>query len=503
MRAVLSEREAVLGECAVALSICEILLSECEVALSKPRALLCRHPHTKSDIPLDEAFVVNREERSELQALRLQLSDMLAELKALNAEVDEAVAFLEQAGLDTENLLALKRIEAAARNFAFSDAVRAVILLKDADSIQQDADSIQHKKVEDCMTESMAKEPCKFQDSVFRAVQAAFKDQMGGKSNRWKLLQRALSWIVSDGNESKVPTFNDVKCAIRTEYERQWADAEKQCYAKYRAAGLCIGWAKAVFTSNQIEKRRKAARDDFAAVANEVIDDLCEEFHDSSKLPCIVTHIGLQSKSIGYMSDSHMYRWSTGTQSWQQKIEVQCTRTVHEPSKVECTVQSVLPADVSGLLPSWSSSNQCGFVLPEEDLPLLIHPIEPTRSVLVVTGTGEVFLVPRNRGNGAFVERDGLLRVRRDVSKASYDPAGRFLCLFSRGENQAVVYRFDVQFKTLQQTGQPLNFADHGLDHVCNAMLIPGKKVRARKPARVGACPLGRSLRVCASALAK
>lgn len=421
----------------------------------------------KEHIPRDEAIIIDWDERSELQALRLQMSDLQAELRDLNAEVDKAVAFLEKAGLDTERLSVLKRQESAAQNVAFSDAVEAVGLLKYPDIVQ-------HSMLEKFRQESAAKEPRHFQEDVFEAVHTALeehvgggKGQMGGSSTRRNRLQRILPWL-SDGGAKKVPGFDDFKRKIRAEYDRQWADAEKQRYAKYRAAGLLISLAKMQFYDHQIEKRRKAARNSFAAALNEVIDDLCKQFQDSSKLPCIITRIS-----------------SSSFWPHQHRVQVHFTYAKMEPSNVGCTVQSVLPSDAGGLVPSWCPSDQYSFVLPEGDVPLLVHPIEPATSILVVTQAGQIYLVPKNRMRGPLTERETVFKVRRKVSlKASYDPAGRFLCLFSRDENQAVVYRFDAHFKTLQQMGQPINFGDHGVHQVCDAMLIPGKKVRAQTRAR-------------------
>eukprot|EP00884_Botryococcus_braunii_P007870 jgi/Botrbrau1/17084/Bobra.0611s0002.1 len=109
----------------------------------------------------------------------------------------------------------------------------------------------------------------------------------------------------------------------------------------------------------------------------------------------------------------------------------------------------------------------------------MVHLIEPINAIMVVVRTGQgatVHAVPKGRSRLALEKRNILASVvRGEPTAASYDAAGKFLCLFSKTENQAVVYRFDHQYKKLNQAAQPLSFAEHRVEAVF-ATLIPRKK---------------------------
>lgn len=386
---------------------------------------------------------------------------------ALQAEVGKAESFLKDAGVDEKKLFQKKILESAARNVVYCDAIETVLFGSDKSSLHYQ--QLQEKR-KLCLSLQET-----FQDKVSEIFCQPFKQQRG-------LVSRIVSWL------SKWSSVNDLRAAIRKEYKSQWNNAEKQERALSTAAGLAIDAAKEDFAKQQTIRRRKAAEANWDATVQKVVEELLEQYADERKLPLVVTNLvppGRFYRPAG--SNFRQSNWH-GTPSflnhaWQTDlVELHYTVSMRE-QKLACKVQALLPSDAGALVPSWSPSTQCAFEISEQVSLLLVQPVGSASKILVILQTDTdafVSLVSKNRPFGPIKKSECILPVRkRKLSMASYDPGSRCLCLLSRGENQAVVYRFDPQFQTLQPAGEPANFGEQGLHQVWVAMLIPGKKVRS------------------------
>lgn len=400
-------------------------------------------------------------DRSELESLRRHMEVIGTEEIALQAQVDEALSSLKKAGLDMNALFPKRTLESAARNIVFCDAIEAVVFGKHTSS--------DHRlQLQDLRKQCLA---------MGERFQAYLWDNVFQKQHQgW--LRRLWSWLTQE-----YASLEELKKAIRTEYAFQWKDAVKQQRALCSAGVLAIDASKQAYAKQQTLQRRKTADANWNNTAERVIGDLLRQYADESKLPCIINDLAPTSSS--YQPQPYQYGQGAATfqnHSWQHDmVYLHYTTTVLE-RKLDCKVETVSPSDVGALEPSWSSSTQCAIEVSEEVVLLLVQPVGSAPLMLVVAQTGvdaAVYLVPKNRSLKPLTSRECMLSVRRRrLSKANYDPGTRILCLLSREENQAVIYRFDTYFKTLHPAAEPLNFGDHGLHHVWMTLLIPGKKVQ-------------------------
>eukprot|EP00884_Botryococcus_braunii_P007508 jgi/Botrbrau1/16759/Bobra.0269s0003.4 len=428
----------------------------------------CNCRQSKARLASDETFVIDEKERMTLCNLRAELAAFTAEVAKTEQRIETAKVLLSAAGIKTEQYFAELKIAGAANNLLNIEAVEAVIP-------EEQKEDGQFQKIRALKKQCFDQNKWSLQHKIGEHLSAGLNGRKG-KKGWFQKLQQVFKGPDSVGDE-KTPTLSRLQAIVADEQRRMLKDPAKQAYAKYRAIGLAIGACRTAYFEQRSSQDCRAAEIEWEAAANQAVQQLQSQCQKEDRLSCILMQIRPANSFASFSSQSY---WSyTPRQVSGNTIYLDLKVTTVEDGKVDCTVNNVLPSENSAIEFTWHPAPQCKFqIQPDADV-LMVHPIEPIKSILIVMKIGQgaiVYIVHKNRGGGPLTETEMKLKVRRgEPTAASYDADGRFLCLFSRPENQALVYRFDNHFKQLQQTTDPLSFAENRIDAAL-AILIPGKK---------------------------